>query len=118
VETYTVIPRPIVAEYTNARYGDGVEITRLDGKGNYGAFLQVEDGVYESILDGTFTGEIPYKKGGGPINVKVVNPLEVRDAELEFRMYNDDGSTTVSDNTRWVVTDAETGEKIYSDVTM
>ncbi|MBK7425789.1 MAG: hypothetical protein IPI60_01495 [Saprospiraceae bacterium] len=118
VNTYTVIPRPIIAEYTNARYGDGVQITRLDGKGNYGAFLQVEDGVYDSILDGTFTGEIPYKKGGGPLNVKVVNPLEVRDAELELRMYNTDGSTTVNAGTRWFVTDTETGEEVYSDLTM
>lgn len=118
VNTYTVIPRPIIAEYTSARYGDGVEITRLDGKGNYGAFLQVEDGLYDRIFNGTFNGEIPYKKGGGPINVKVVNPLEVRDAELELRMYNTDGSTTVNSGTRWFVTDVNSGKEVYSDVTM
>ena len=118
VNTYTVIPRPIIAEYTNARYGDGVEITRLDGRGNYGAFLDMQDGVRESILDGSFTGEIPYKLGAGPLNVKVVNPLEVRDAELEFRMYNTDGSTTVNANTRWFVKDLESQKEIYSDVTI
>ena len=34
--------------------------------------------VRESILDGSFNGEIEYKQGRGPVDIKIFNPLDVQ----------------------------------------
>jgi hypothetical protein len=121
VQTYTVIPRPIVYESLNSDYGDGVAITRLDGQGAGGNFLDMQDGVHDVILDGTFDGEIPYKNGRGPINVQVYNPLEVVDGEylLRFEESNGNGSE-LQDSVFWRLekTDGGGSDVIYSDVTI
>lgn len=115
---YIVTPRPIVSTYLNAEYGEGMEIVRLDGRGNGGIFLNVESdsAFHNAVLDGTFDGSITYAKGQGPVDVKVVNPLEVRDADLELSFFNEDGSVGVKDDTRWKIRDLNTGEEIFSEV--
>ena len=45
-----------------------------------------------TILDGSFDGTITYEPGRGPIDVKVYNPLDVKDGvyELKFSDENND----------------------------
>ncbi len=74
---YTVLPRPIDDVNLNTVYGEGPIITRLDGVGTGNNFLNISAETLQKILDGTFDGSIVYKPGGGPINVKIVNPLDV-----------------------------------------
>ncbi len=99
---YTVIPRPIVDRQLNTVYGDGPIITRVDGAGAGGNFLDISEETREAITDGTFTGEITYKPGRGPIEVSIVNPLEVRDGEFELTFVDSDMSDEkLEDNARW-----------------
>ena len=98
---YTVIPRPIVDQGLNAEFGDGPIITRVDGEGVGGNFVDISDETREIIFRNEAGGEITYVNGGGPIEVKIYNPLDVIDGEFELSFVNESGSSQVSNNTRW-----------------
>jgi hypothetical protein len=104
---YTVIPRPIVDRKLNARYGEGAVITRIDGEGTGAGFLDISDAgrqKIESSFGSTFDGEIEYKPGFGPIDVKIFNPLDVIDGEYEVTMVDENMANNRLDNTvRWVL---------------
>lgn len=84
VKSYIGIPRPIVDRNQKANYGDGAIITRLDGVGVGGNFVDISDETRNAILNNSFKGEITYKAGRGPINVNIYNPLEVKDGDYEL----------------------------------
>ena len=92
---YTAIPRPILDRDLMAEYGDGASVTRISGKGNNGNFLDISDeslaDIEASIAAGApYTGEITYNEGAAPIDVLVVNPLDVRNGEFELTFVDDD----------------------------
>ena len=121
IRTYTAIPRPIVYEGLNASYGDGAAITRLSGVGVGGNLLDMEDDMYDKILDGSFDGTINYKDGAGPINVQIYNPLEVRDGtfQLEMRGTHVGGPTCALEaGVEWVLTDVNTTFELASEQTI
>ena len=90
INTYTVVPRLVVDATLGGKYGDGPVITRLDGVGNGGRFIDMSEETLNKILAGSFDGSITYNAGKGPIQVEVYNPLEVVDGqyELTFRDKN------------------------------
>jgi len=98
INTYIGIPRPITDVNLNAAYGDGAQITRLDGVGNGGNFLDITDETRTAIKEassfgsngGRFDQPIVYKEGLGPIDVKVYNPLDVRDGEFKLDILDAD----------------------------
>ncbi len=101
VNGYTVIPRPIVDRKLNAEYGDGPVITRLDGVGVGGQFVDVTPETREAMFNGETGGRITYVKGSGPIDVKVYNPLDIVDGEFELT-FEDNTSDDLTD-ARWVL---------------
>ncbi len=100
ISVYTGIPHKTVgATRLNSGYGDIPEVTRLAGQGNGGNMLDFTDESIKVILDKlplnwadtinpTYYGtpEYPinyfptYKSNAGPITVKVIDPLNVKDA--------------------------------------
>lgn len=99
---YTVVPRPIVNRNLNTVYGDGAIITRLDGKGNGGVFLDMDPEERNALLSENFEGEITYRPGAGPIDVKIFNPLDVRDGEFELRFVDANMNNKVLESgARW-----------------
>jgi len=119
---YTVIPRPITDSKLNASFGDGVVITRIEGGGTGSNFLDMEPSVRQAILDGTFTGEIKYRQGRGPLEVKVFNPLNVRDGVYELRIVDAKLSNNVLTDApvRWELHDISRpgSAAIYSEQTL
>lgn len=83
---YIVIPRPIVDRKLNALYGDGPEVTRIDGIGTGGRFLDISEETRTNMATGKFEGTITYEAGQGPIGVSIFNPLEVKDGVYEVRI--------------------------------
>lgn len=75
----------------NAQYGDGVKITRLDGKGNGGLNLELTQESIDNIMNSPnhFYGPVEYKEGRGPIDVKVYDPMKLKDANFIFTMLAD-----------------------------
>ena len=108
---YTGIPRNNTPEFygsqINAIYGDGPEITRVDGRGNGGGnFLKVKDlaALETKILQNASPGRITYTAGNGPIDIKIVDPLRV--APGTFKLYICDKSYAwdkqiVGDQVNW-----------------
>ncbi|MCH2042658.1 MAG: hypothetical protein MK212_00835 [Saprospiraceae bacterium] len=96
---YTGIPRNNSPEFygfeINAAYGDGPEITRVDGEGNGGGnFLRVKDQttIETEVLQNGKADRITYASGVGPVNIKIVDPLRV--APGVFKLYISDESYT------------------------
>ncbi|WP_186279940.1 T9SS C-terminal target domain-containing protein, partial [Fluviicola chungangensis] len=115
-----------------ASYGITPRITRLDGIGNGGRELQLTTASENAIVANGFKGELEYDYNGGPINVKVVDPLNVVGGyfECKFRDYvGVSGTGTAAseykgiDTASWVVYryDSKGGnllDSVTSDVTI
>ncbi len=86
-------------------YGEQPQITRLEGQGNGGFYLELDDVSKEKILkgdNGDFSaGSVTYKRNYGPLDIKVIDPLQVKplDYEISFVKNNED----VNGDTRWVL---------------
>ncbi|MNJ84136.1 hypothetical protein D3C87_15790 [compost metagenome] len=116
----------------NSIYGQTPRITRLDGTGNGGRELQLTTASENAIVANGFKDELEYDYNGGPINVKVIDPLNVVGGyyECEFRDYvglSGVGTTPADikgiDTASWVVYryDAKDGnllDSVTSDVTI
>lgn len=107
------IPSP-EANGTNqsAPYGKGPKITRVEGRGNGGNVLGITDEMREQIRANGFVKLIQYDYSGGPVNVKVVDPLNVPDATFTLKF---DGVLTTSN---WTLKNNTSGLTISSDKTI
>lgn len=117
IKAYTGIPHIVTPEAygteQNANYGDGVKLTRIEGQGNGGRVLEFTTQTVDDILksgvysptnpNGARAINVTYANGAGPIDIKVVDPLNVADGCYEI---------TVSDSTkfaRWTLRNTKTG---------
>lgn len=85
-------------------YGIGPKITRLDGFGNGGRALQLTATSKEAIVSSGYLDQPEYEQSRGPINVKVIDPLNVADGyfECKFRDYNVNIRNS-ADTAKWVI---------------
>jgi hypothetical protein len=108
VKLITAIPHNPTPESggTNqlADYGFIPEITRLDGTGNGGLELELTDNTVAQILSNGFVQTPVYKANNGPINIKVVDPLNVAKGYFEcvFEDYST-SSTNGADTASWTI---------------
>jgi hypothetical protein len=116
---YTVIPRPITDKTLNASYGTGAPITRVDGVGVGGNFVEITDETRDRMFaagetdqfddqddPSTFDGVIDYEDGAGPIEVQIYNPLEVKNGDYQITFVDENmGNTELDEDVRWVLTD-------------
>ncbi len=140
IRVYTGIPHQNVGLISpKAEYGDGVVITRIAGQGNGGNYLELDESSIEEILskpmmDSTtntlgmdtypIAYNLKYKQGKGPIDVKIIDPLNVKNAEyivkfdpmqdVRYKFQNKDTLMPVG---TWTLTDLSTGTVYHSDTT-
>ncbi len=90
VRVFTGIPhKPAVTSggtIMNSAYGDGVPITRLEGRGNSGNNIDISPESEAIILQNNFIDELTYIPGRGPVDIKVIDPLNVPAADFELRL--------------------------------
>ncbi|MDP4952489.1 MAG: T9SS C-terminal target domain-containing protein [Flavobacteriales bacterium] len=107
IRVYTAIPHKPSPEAGGtialAQYGDGVELTRWEGKGNGLLDLAITKASEDAILANTFSESLTYQAGRGPVEVKVVDPLRVPAADFELRLAPDDADLD-SESAFWVLT--------------
>ncbi|HJW31422.1 MAG TPA: hypothetical protein VJ508_19470, partial [Saprospiraceae bacterium] len=113
IRTYDPLPHPVTFNKINAVYGEGPVITRLEGVGAGENFLELAEGEYQKILDGTNNGEVTYQSGAGPIRVQVFNPLVVHDGEYILKFVDPIPSDTISLNCGWQLYDVNNPSLIY-----
>ena len=115
VKVYTGLPRPITYAQTHVNYGEGVQITRLDGQGTGHHFLGMSEETRQSILDQTFNGEILYEPGQAPVEVIVYNPLEVVNGSYLLRFTDSDPSDQDLDpDARWEIVDLDNPDMVIA----
>lgn len=121
-QAYVFVPRPIVYQHLNSGYGDGVQITRVAGQGNFNNNLDLVEGESVKMLSEDFDGRITYKEGAGPFDVAIFNPLEVQDGNyrLEFKGEFDDASSVCAllPGAKWELTDLDNGDVVASESTL
>ncbi|MBS4058027.1 MAG: T9SS type A sorting domain-containing protein [Bacteroidetes bacterium] len=146
-KAYVAIPHKTINGLAmNANYGEGPEITRIAGHGNGGLMIELSDETVDEIMNKPPAGpdnrfgdpnypiayNAKYKKGYGPINVKVIDPLNVVDADYELymdtfrlvRLYKVTGEADIKGDTaskrvtNWYLKDLATGQVTKSDTTI
>lgn len=113
IRPYTVIPRPANDLVLNSFYGEGPILEKLDGGGSGGKFLELDDATLDAICDGSFDGNVVYKSGQAPVEVKIVNPIEVKDGDYTLRFF--DNANSLSGSGRWSLTHEDSGQVIEAD---
>ncbi len=119
IEIKTVIPRPVVDLSLQTAYGDGVVITRLEGQGAGGNFLDLDAQTRERVLDSDFDSTLTYQPGRGPLTVTVFNPFEIKNGEYELKFVDSDlGDKDLDADARWELRKLPDGAVIASQKTI
>ena len=107
LRVYTGVPHPPVSEsggtISSASYGDGVEITRLEGRGNGGNVIDITTDSENAILENTFSETLTYQGGAGPVEIKIIDPLNVGSSDFELRLAPDDADLSPGDTAHWEI---------------
>jgi hypothetical protein len=86
-------------------YGFQPEITQIEGEGNGGAFLELTPETVTDILTYNFVDHPTYQSGAGPIDLKVVDPLNVKGGNYTLVFEND--SSEVNETTWFIVKESD-----------
>ncbi len=140
IKTYTAIPHIPLGVVTNSTYAEGPVITRIQGQGNGGMITDFSEATIAEILskppldtaktkmgdaDYPIAYTATYLVSKGPLQVKVIDPLNVVNGQYTVRF---DSMVTVKTNNpftdptkiqfgKWTLTNNATGVKYRSDTT-
>ncbi|MBL7765337.1 MAG: T9SS type A sorting domain-containing protein [Chitinophagaceae bacterium] len=113
---------------TYADYGTGIQLTRIEGKGNSGVAMELTDeSEAEAISAPNYQSFNPtYKPNRGPAKIFVVNPDSLKAGKYELRLHVDSFYTSGPDTslgakaqyTKWSVINTTTQDTVMSDVTI
>ncbi len=115
VRTYTAIPHITSPEAGGtdqpANYGTGLKLTRIEGTGNGNNHLELTLASEEAIVNAVpvnFNGSarldhVQYEGGAGPVNVKVIDPLNVPLGEFSLQLANN-ATHIADDSATWILT--------------
>ncbi len=101
----------------NSGFTTGPQITRIEGIGNGGNFLNLTKETIEEALAAPYYASKPkYLEGAGPVSIKVINPFKVPLAN--FRLYITDSSKANAritdslnrDSTYWILKNTSTNQ--------
>lgn len=92
IQVYSAIPHFIesTGAMSASAYGDGVEMTRIEGQGNGGFSLELTEETVAEILNSADHRSLnpKYKQGKGPVSITVVDPLKIPEGNFTFKLMN------------------------------
>jgi hypothetical protein len=94
-------------------YGDGPKITRIEGTGNGANIVDITPESEAAIVENYKLDEVEYQNGKGPLNIKVIDPLNVVSGEFELR-FIPRNFLPKADSSTWILTNLTTGDQISS----
>ncbi len=114
IKVYTGTPHKSVENLQNAKYGDQPMITRLEGQGNGGLFLDMTEESRDLVLANNTYNNIQYKNNYGPLNIQVVDPLQVKPYDYYIKFLPNSVSEDVNDSTEWqlIISDEVTDDEL------
>lgn len=83
LRTYSGTPNKAYVDYTG-EYGTIPEITRVEGYGNGGLIVELNEESIQNIIDQNCVGDITYLQNAGPVQLSVLNPKNVMLADYEL----------------------------------
>ena len=108
----------------NSSFGDQFQVTRIEGKGTGGVdnVVFLEQKVIDEIMSAEpyKANELEYQVGAGPLQIYVVDPLMVKNADFIFGIENNGLSYEDFDidESRWFLIDEAIGDTIWADTTL
>lgn len=118
ITVYTGIPHIPSPEANGtvqaAQYGSGPKLKRIEGQGNGGRDLELTQATINEILSSPDHASLNpvYEGGYGPVDIKVVDPLNVPEGDFKFIL---DSAAAVG---KWKLINLTTGKIISSDKTI
>lgn len=111
---------------TYADYGTGIQLKRIEGKGNGGMALELTEESEEEAINNGHVFHPIYKPWGGPMTLAVVNPDSIKSGEYEVwfdvKGYHtstlDTSRGAKKDSARWYIKRIGSNEVVWSDVTL
>lgn len=100
-------PKPTGVDIENlCAYGTQPQITRIQGQGNGGFALMLDETSKKDILNGGKYGDysagpVTYQSNYGPIDVRVIDPLQLKPINYEIRFVKN--ADEVNNDTRWLL---------------
>ncbi|MFH0865149.1 MAG: T9SS type A sorting domain-containing protein, partial [Bacteroidota bacterium] len=120
IVVYTGIPHNPSPEaggtVMNSVYGTGPKITRIEGQGNGGNILDLTQASFDQILTNNFMLTPEYENSKGPVNVKVVDPLNVKSGNYTLKFIADTVSTV--DSASWQLLYNNNLDTVFSEKTI
>ncbi|MCX7955036.1 MAG: hypothetical protein N3A01_07600 [Bacteroidales bacterium] len=131
IKVYSAVPHKIEPENNgtilNASYGYGPKIVQLDGHGNGTNALRLTQRTINRILNSPKhkTDSVEYENNYGPVQIKVIDPLNVKPYDFILKFIPD--STTYNPSTyrineaKWMLvklTDPKKGDTVYSETSI
>lgn len=147
IMVYTAIPhKPINGTILNSSFGTGPQVTRIEGQGNGGMIVDFSEETIDKILskppaigeddtlgspDYPIAYEAEYEYGMGPVNIKVIDPLNVKEGTFILKVdtlfdmtlnnvtgQEINGDSVVTTTGLWTLIDKNTGDVYESDKTL
>jgi hypothetical protein len=134
---FTAYPRNTSPEnggsMQQALYGDGPILKQINGQGNGGQIIEFSKETIDAILSSSTNkvDEPVYLGGRGPVNIKVVDPMKVPNANFEFRFIEPrevrvnsrgTGSNKYQDSiaagSYWMLINTTSNDTVYSEGTI
>jgi len=93
ISVYTAIPHIVSPQegglVLGSEYGDGPEITQIEGVGNGGFEMDLNAASVETILANGSMDDPVYEGGAGPFEVNIFDPMLVPDDRFRLELTND-----------------------------
>ncbi len=103
-------------------YGWSPKIIQLDGVGNSGNILEISQKTHDEILENNAVSSVEYESGFSPINVKVIDPLNLKGGQYNLYFDKNVGVRrgALVDSSKWIITRDYNGvsESFESDVSI
>ncbi len=93
-------------------YGSGPKLTRIEGAGSGSNILEITQASVDGIMSATTVNdggtsrlnELEYEGGAGPVNIKVIDPLNVPLGDFTIQLVNNPANQyTVKDTATWIL---------------
>jgi hypothetical protein len=101
----------------HSEYGVMPQITRVEGNGNGGLVLDFTTETRDRIMSGSpyFSQKLTYDYNKGPVNIKVIDPLNVASSDFTLKFLPGAGDDML--NAKWILAD-NNGNSWNSDTTI
>jgi len=102
---YSAIPHNVASEsngtIVNSEFGQGVEVNRIEGRGNGGRNIELTEETEAAIVANSFKDILTYKPLFDPLGIKIIDPLKVQDVKFELKIQDD--ANMVTDSSTWLI---------------